>query len=676
MFGIGSGESNRRVSVAQPVNNHSSKRQAVRDSDSDSDDAGSRASLASGRGGNNRGSSGLPPTVSATSTTNGGGSQNASNPQPLPTGSTGAAGSQPIYASGQTPSARELALSASADETRTAMQGKDPLKALKKIFKKASEVRMVVPKALWPTDKSNPYWRICEQKWLMQIPIRHLDLRLEPCARDNGLGRLDQMTFVTRLLDGCNNLSKSGSPGVTLDLDVPMRTLRAQLMPSEQMYTCQLHRTIAESKVIGCVRIRDYGPELDRASWLPNGDELLGANPNINSLELLDCEFDDDDISQLTRALGENKFIKKLVFNNCTISISGEQELTRLFMQRPDMQVVGFHPRQVGSLAQPCIGDGKGSAKLKNNPASPASASTTPATGQIPVNTTSSSNTTASTTNATTTAPTATPTATPASSSITSTTGKPAGRFHTVHSNAVHEQELANAAAEAQAAFKQDDPAPALKRLFDQRADVRIEIPAKILWKACDANGVGDGYEKFSSAQLLSSLKLRNIEFLPQPCQAGESQFSQFDFLAYTLDSLKDLPKKSCINTSLAIVLPDTRTAEAISVDIVRAQDSLFRSLANDRLTARLDLGSLAPRTEGSIALCRFFESLSAKTRLVELKLCGAVLSRAETLVLAEGLRKNESIQVLDLTDTMLDPGVREQFYDAVKERSDLKMMH
>jgi hypothetical protein len=447
-------------------------------------------------------------------------------------------------------------------------------------------------------------------------------------------------------------------------------------MPSEWFYSLQLHRAIADSKVIGYVRIKDYGPELDRASWLPNGEELLGANPNIHSLELLDCEFDDNDISQLVRGLGENKFIKKLVFNNCTISLSGEQELIRAFMHRPDMQVVGFHPRQIGSPAQPGSQDGKRSAKLKNNPANPAGASTASATGQTPVNTASSSNTTASTSNVTTTATTAATTTTPASSSITSTTGEPAGPFRTAHSNAVHEQELANAAAEVQAALKQDDPAPALKRLFDQRADVRIGIPAKILWKVSDANGVGDGYEKFTSSQLLSSLKLRNIEFLPQSCQAGESQTSQFDFLAYTLDSLKDLPKKSCINTNLAIVLPDTRTAEAISVDIVRAQDGLFRSLANDRLTVRLDLGSLAPRIEGSIALCRFFDSLSAKTRLVELKLCGAVLSRAETLALGEGLRKNESIQVVDLTGSMLDPGVREQFYDAVKERSDLKMMH
>jgi hypothetical protein len=660
--------------VAQPVNNHSSKRHV--DRDSDSDDAGSCASLASGRGGNNRGSSGLPPTVSATSTTNGVGSQNALNPLLLSTGSTAVTGSQPIYASGHTPSARELALSASADETRTAMQSKDALKALKKIFKKAGEVRIVVPKALWPTDKSNPYWRICEQKWLMQIPIRHLDLRLEPCARDNNLERLDQITFVIRLLDGCNNLSKSGSPGVTLDLDVPMRTHRARLMPFEQMYTFQLHRAIAESKVIACVRIKDYGPELDRASWLPNGDELLGANPNINSLELLDCEFDDNDISQLARGLGENKFIKKLVFNNCTISINGEQQLLRVFMQRPDMQVVGFHPRQVGSLAQLGSGDGRHSAKLKNNPASPASASMASATAQTPLNSASSSNTTASTSNATTSATTTATTATPASSSITRTIGEPAGRFHTAHSNAMHEQELANAAAEAQAALKQDNPASALKRLFDQRADVRIEVPAKILWNVYDETGVGDGYEKFASIHLLSSLKLRNIEFIPQPCQAGESQFSQFDFLAYTLDSLKDLPKKRCINTSLAIIVPDTRTAEAISVDIVRAQDNLFRSLANDRLTVRLDLGSLAPRTQGSIALCRFFTSLSTKTRLIELKLCGAVLSRAETLALGEGLRKNESIQVLNLTGSMLDASVKEQFYDAVKERSDLKILH
>jgi hypothetical protein len=559
------------------------------------------------------------------------------------------------------------------------MQSKNPLKALKKIFKKTREVRVVLPSELWPTEKSNPYWRICGQKWLMQLPVRRLDLRLGPCEHDNNSERMNRIAFVTMLLDSCDNLHRSGSPGVTLDLDVPMRKLGTLLASSEESYATLLHRAIAKSKVLASVRIKDYGPELDRASWLSDDDGLLGANPNINALELADCDFDDDDIRRLARALGENSFIKKLVFNHCTMSIGAEQELARVFNSRPDMQVVGFHPVQVGSTAQVGRQEGKGSAKPENHPASSARALMTSTAGQIPGNTIKASNTTASTTasttNATANATTAVPAATTTSSSITSTPGKPAGRFHTAHSNAVHEQELANAAAEAQAALKQDDPAPALKRLFDQRADVRIEVPARILWKAYDENGVGDGVEKFSSKQMLSSLKLRNIEFIPQPCQAAESQSSQFDFLAYTLDSLNNLPKKSCTNASLAIVFPDTRTAEAISVDVVRAQDSLFRSLANDRLTARLDLGSLAPRSDGSIALCRFFESLSAKARLVELKLCDAVLSRAETLALGEGLRKNQSIQLLDLNGSMLDPGVREQFNDAVKERPDLKVI-
>ncbi len=136
------------------------------------------------------------------------------------------------------------------------------------------------------------------------------------------------------------------------------------------------------------------------------------------------------------------------------------------------------------------------------------------------------------------------------------------------------------------------------------------------------------------------------------------------------------MPRKSLTNTSLAIVLPDTRTADELGAATVRAQDGLFRSLANDRLTARLDLSSLASLTEGSTALCRFFESLPYKSKLVELKLCGAVLSRVETMTLAEGLRENQSIQVLALSACWLDSGAKEYFDDAVSKRPDLRIIY
>ena len=641
--------------MAQPVRNSSGMRHVARDSDSDSDDARSTASQPNGHGSNSPGRSGHSPTVSTTSAANGGNLQNASGKQPSPTGKAGAIGSQPTYASSQTPSARELALRATADQTRTAIQGKDPLKELKKIFKNAAEVRLMVPAHSQGTGKSEPYSQICEKKWLMQLPIGHLDLRLDPCAPSDNTGRLNQMTFVRALLCSCNELSKSGNPGLTMDLDVPMRERSTGFSSIDTMYSKNLYDALAESKVLVRVRIKDYQAKLDKSSWLTADKGLLGGNKKIRELELSDCDFDDEDACELAVALKENTSIKTLVLNNCSIPDEGNAALAVVFSKRPDMQVVGFSPKPIASPAQPGSQNSNLNGKAPKNPASG-----NPANYASSSTATTTKNSAANTSNSTTTSNTATP----------------AGTFQTAHVNSTHEKELANSAAEAQAALKQDDPLPALKRLFNQRADMRIEVPVKILWKANDANGEGDGYEKFSSVRCLSQLKLRNIEFIAQPCQAGESQSSQFDFLAYTLDGLNQLPRKSLANTSLAIVLPDTRTADEQSAATVRAQDGLFRSLANDRLTARLDLGSLAPRTEGSTALCRLFDSLPYKSKLVELKLCGAVLSRMETITLGEGLRENQSIQVLDLSACMLDPGAMEYFDDAVSERPDLRIIY
>ena len=617
--------------MAQPVHNSSGMRHVERNSDSDSDDTRDTASHPNGHGSNSPGRSGKPPALSTTSAASGGNLHNSSGKQPSPTGKAGATGSQPTYASNQTPSARELALRATAEQTRAAMQGKDTLKELKKIFKSAAEVRLTVPAHFQGTGKSDPYGQICERKWLMQIPIGHLDLRLDPCAPSDYTGRLNQMAFVKALLCSCNELSKSGNPGLTMELDIPMRARSTGFSSMEMMYSKNLYDALAESKVLVRVRIKDYEATLDKSSWLTADNGLLGGNRKIRELELSDCDFDNVDACELAEALKENASIKTLVLNNCSISDEGNAALAVAFSKRPDMQVVGFSPKPIASLAQPGCQNSNLNGKASKNPAANTSNSTT-----------------------------------------TSTTATPAGTFQTAHSNTAHEKALTDSAAEAQAALKQDDPVPALKHLFNQRADVRIEVPVKILWKACDANDVGDGYEKFSRTELLSRLKLRNIEFVPQPCQAGESQSCQFDFLSYTLDSLNQLSRKSLANTSLAIVLPDTQTADEVSAATIHAQDGLFRSLANDRLTARLDLGTLAPRSKGSIALCRFFESLPAKKNLVVLKLGRAVLSRAETLALGEGLRKNQSIQVLDLTGSMLDTGVRDRFDDALQERSGL----
>ena len=52
------------------------------------------------------------------------------------------------------------------------------------------------------------------------------------------------------------------------------------------------------------------------------------------------------------------------------------------------------------------------------------------------------------------------------------------------------------------------------------------------------------------------------------------------------------------------------------------------------------------------------------------------MLSRAETLALADGLRENQSLQVLDLTGSLLDANVQDQFNNALSYRPDLQVIY
>ena len=352
--------------MANPVRNSSSKRHVGRDSDSDEE--GSPASRANSHGSNIPAPSGKPPAVSATSTTSGGGSRTGTNAQPPVSGKAGATGSQPTYASGDLPSARELALRASANQTRAAMQAKDPLKALKKIFKNADAVRLVLPTRLEMEEKSDPYSRICERKWLMRIPIRHLDLRLESCTPGDTFWRSNQMSFVTQLLDNCDDLHNSGSPGITIDLDVPMST-QTNVFSMGLMYSKNLYDALANSKALVRVRVNGYIHGIDKLTCLIFGDKLLGDNPKIREFELFECMFGDEDAYELAGALEQNNSIKSLVFNNCRIPVEGAKALAEAFRKRPDMQVAGFRQMPIGSLAQPGSQNSKSSGKANKTSA-------------------------------------------------------------------------------------------------------------------------------------------------------------------------------------------------------------------------------------------------------------------------------------------------------------------
>ena len=669
--GNGSGDYSRRISVAQPVNNSSSKRTVAQENDNDNGDISANR-LAGPEGSSPRERS-RSPAVRTTTTTAGGQVGGPDVKQSSPTGKSSASGSQPAYASDQAPSARELALRASADLTRAAMQAKDPLKELRTIFKSTREVRLVLPARFSMEDKSNPYSQLCGRKWLKELPIRHLDLRFAPEPVD-AMQCYEQIIFVGKLLTAFNELGKREPSLPILALDLPMLPPTGALPSLDDMYAKNFHDALASTEVEVRARVNDYHSKWDRLGCLVFNGEILAGNKNITELELANCEFDDEVTGKIANALKTNTSIKKLVLNNCSIPEAGTAALAQAFSERPDLQVVGFAPAAAASSA-PQGNQRGGSSRTAGDGFEGPAVAPTRSIPKVPAANTANSSTTTTTTTSSATTATTTPAASTTVSTTAGITGKPPAHFRTAPFNAEYEAELADSAAGARAALMLRNPITALKLLFNQHATVRIEVPAKILWRVDDKNGVGDGYEKFSRIKCLSALKLRNIEFRPQQCEAGESQTCQFDFLACTLDSLNQLPKKDLLNTSLAIVLPNAEPAKGASEDTARAQDGVLKSLANDRLTARLDLGALLPRAEGSAALCRFFDSLPGKTRLVEIRLCGAVLSRAETSALADGLRENQSLQVLDITGVLLDAGVRDQFHDALEDRPDLKVI-
>lgn len=119
----------------------------------------------------------------------------------------------------------------------------------------------------------------------------------------------------------------------------------------------------------------------------------------------------------------------------------------------------------------------------------------------------------------------------------------------------------------------------------------------------------------------------------------------------------------------------DRSVVQFLARGTVASPSAHEQGLADDQLTARLAMGRMAPRSSRSTALCHFFNSLPAGTKLFQLRLRGAVLSRAETLALAEGLRLNKSIQEIDLRGCMPDPGVRDRLIEALNERSDLEVI-
>lgn len=630
-----------RKTVANPVNHGFNQSNVRRESDSDeAQDAGSSASgyETLDTGGNHSAPSGRTPAVNSSSTTGGVGLPIAPATQPASSGNAAATASRPVYpAATRAPSAREIALRASAVQTHAAMREKDPLKALKKIFKQSELVRLEVPTLIFPGVPTAHYWKFSERQWLKQLRLQYLDVTFEGRAEEAPLDLSEHMPFFIQLLKSCNELPEKDRSRLSLGIDVPVRgSIPGHFLElTLDLTRKRLFEQLAADKVI--VRLGLSGI---RSGWLPT-DTLsayfssLAHNARIEELDLSNAELDDDDACALAAALMENRLIRTLALSGCRMPDRGRAALANVFSKKPNIQASGFSV----------------------SPVAPQSITTVTAT-------------TANSATTTTATPPVNDGALPATArrvleSLSRTTGA---------SPSADEQRLADSAVEARAALTADDPLPALERLFNRYDAVRIDVPVRIVSAIHARDGKGDGYEKFTESACLQRLRLRNIELIPEECKPGQTQLCQFDFLASALAGMGRLQDKARADISVVVRFPDVAPTENGNQAIAFTQDCLFAILADDQVTARLDMGRMAPRSQGSTALCLFFNSLPAKTKLLELGLRGAVLSYAETLALAVGLRFNTSIQEIDLRDCMPDPGVRDRLIEAFRERSDLKV--
>ena len=512
------------------------------------------------------------------------------------------------------------------------MREKDALKALKRVFKASELVRLEVPTLISPGAPTDLYWKFSERQWLKQLRLQYLDVKFEVRQEEAPLDLSEHMPFFIQLLKSCNALPEKDRSRLCLSIDVPVRgSVPGHFLElTLDLTRKRLFEQLAADKVI--VRLGLSGI---RSRWLPTDSFSayffsLAHNTRIEELDLSNAELDDDDACALAAALMENRSIRTLALSGCIIPDRGRAALANVLSKKPDIRASGF---SVG-------------------PVPPQSITT------VTANTANSATTT-----------TATPPVHVGALPATARSVVQALTRSAAASSTAHEQGLADSAVEARAALTADDPLPALERLFNRYDEVRIEIPSEVHpW-----DGKGDGYEKFTESACLNRLRLRNIEFIPEECKPGQTQLSQFDFFACVLASMGKLPDKARADIHLVVRFPDVAPTEDGNQRIAFTQDCLFAILADDQLTARLDMGRMAPRSRGSTELCRFFDSLPVKNKLLEIKLRGAVLSRAETLALAEGLRLNKSIQEIDLRDCMPDPGVRDRLFEALKERSDLK---
>ena len=636
--------------------------------DEGSNDAASTASQADERGAPGPGRSETLPVVSAVPAMHSSHLRHSSSPPPRAIDKSGAGASRPAY-TGQAASSREVALGATAIKVRAAVHGRHPLKALIQVFENAVEVRLVVPTSTEVEGKSLPYYRLCDRKWLMQLPIKYLQVFLEPCDFADVCGRDNQLAFVRLFLENCNDVPGAGTPGMSIGLDVPMRK-RTLVDSTQNMESWLLLKAIANSKVLEHVRVSGYKAGLDKTSWLSTDLGLLGNNPHAHWFEMEACEINDDDASELAAGIKQNRFIKTLFLHDCLVSPKGVEALASVLRHRPDIQVFGCAPSQDRALAQAGRRHDGGGTDGINTTAGSAGATHAASTAAAhsagtPADTAASPRTAATTagaTNASTqsfaTMHAAVPGNVPVtdhdSASVNAPPSLPEAVSGTADAHSIFQQMLVfreyalrAAGLQVHEAMQGEAPLEKLKKVFAEHQWVRVELNEN--WFASKASGgvarTGNPYMEFVRREWLEQASFCYLELINR--HGGNANVEHgIDLICTLLENCRDLSaqKKSSLRVGIDVPAPGSAAQGPGS-----KFDRLFRALAADKSVMRLNLSGVDLARFASLDSFHFFTSLSLNTTLQELYLCNASLSDKDACALAEALKQNRSVKLLNL---------------------------
>lgn len=637
--------------MAHPVVSNSSGKSIAQGST----EAGRGASREGGRGGERPGRSSKTPVLTAVSPADSGCLQMPLNLPPAAMEAAGLAGSRPIYGASST-----LAIRGPAQDSST------------------------------------------HQLDGMETLIDHFNLNLHRSDFGSSGQPYEQMAYVTHVLKACHG--RPGDLSRFIDLDVPMRKRISAGGSIDETYSLNLYRALAQTALVAHIRVQDYQPELDKKSWLREG-ELFGNNEDITWLELWDCDFNDADASELAGALETNKAVRTLVFRDCVISPDGARAFAEAFERRPDMLVMGLTPGRISSPVKAIVqGDGHDAKAIDPSEGSASSMRmlTSSSGTPFPFNTASPSN-------ATTTTATrldvvggrrlpgsvfpATGSSTvndldlwfPPNPRLATTLALAGSHIAPAESSSVQirtarESALRASAVETRAAFLGEAPLEALKKVIANDQWARIELPESLfrIGAAESLLKTVNPYREFIQREWLEQAPLR---YLDLTSEAG-SAVNVLETVGMIITLLQNCDRLTAQKKSSLRLGIDVHSAQlqASVVSITRTEKELlfhrlFAALAADTMVIRLSLAGFDSAWLPSGQHADYFESLATNTVLQELDLSNVKLSDSGAFALAKALKQNRSISLIDLRGCTTSDKGGKTLYGALLARRDIEVI-